>query len=202
MPLFEVRDLESKTLRNRTNAYIAVAEDAASAKRIAQAELAVSSSLNNAVVTEIGASPDMFATAGSMDGWRFQIDVTGAGAGGVPASVSVVGGASDALDDVGTALATALNGLANIANALYTAATQTLRVAEGATDALGDESVFVTIYPPLVLDDGGQVNDDIDQEASFVSSITHEGASSADLTIVFKADTTVLPVVQWGLSRP
>jgi hypothetical protein len=133
-----------------------------------------------------------------MDGWRFRVDVTGAG---IPANVNVVGGASDTLDDIGTALATALNTLPNIANALYTAASQTLRVAEGATDALGDQSVFVTIWPPIVLEDGGQVNDDVDQQASFVSSITHEGLSSADLEVVFVADTTIAPAVLFTAER-
>ena len=64
------------------------------------------------------------------------------------------------------------------------------------------ELACIGLAEPSVLGDGGQVNSDVDQEASFVSSITHEGASSADLTVVFVPDATIAPSVLWTLSRP
>ncbi len=173
------------------NQMVVSAESAADAKLIAASQYSgdsVWSDSDDTALTDV-----TFATAAAMVGWRFTIQVTGT----TEDSVTVTGDVTDdTLDEIGTELAVQLNTMTEIAGASYTTGTQTLIVALGSgNDDLGDQTVRITIYPPIVTKPGGRVNQDVDMETVFVSSITHEGVSSADLTVVFNADTTVLPVV-------
>ena len=136
-----------------------------------------------------------FATALAMVGWRFNIIIRDT-VNALVADITVTGDATDdTLDEIGTALAVALNLNASIANAGYTAGTQTLVVAEGTSDALGDHSVVVKVMAPIVSSPEGVQTSSDSNVGAFVSSITDEGSGSADLTLVFNADTTILPVV-------
>jgi len=137
-------------------------------------------------------------TTGGLVGWRFHIDIF-TPAGVLLESVSHVGvtTTSDVLDEIGTALATALNATDSIANASHNTTTQTLTVATGSGgDDLGDHTVQVRIYAPAVNDSGGQrQNQDVNLAGEFYTAITHEGLSTAALSIAFVADTVVIPQV-------
>lgn len=129
------------------------------------------------------------STAGALIGWRFRIRISG-----VPGIVQVIGDATnDTLDEIGTALAVALNALPEITTAAYIAAAQVLGIADVA-DNLGDRTVIFEIFPPLELSGGTQLNSDVHQ-SSFITSLTHQGIAAAALTAVFVADTFVLPRV-------
>lgn len=134
-------------------------------------------------------------TTAALVGWVFEIDVTGTTEGGI--SFTGVASTQDVLDEIGTALATALNTMTEIANAAYVTATQTLTVATGSGgDDLGDQQVTVRVFAPAVLgEDGLRSNPRVDLSSVFVSSITDGGVATDALTVVFKADTTVLPTV-------
>ena len=148
---------------------------------------------DSATVTTL--SDITFATALALVGWRFNIVVRDTSS-ALIADVTVTGDSSDdTLDEIGTALAVALNATASIANAGYTVGTQTLIIATGAGDALGDHSVVIKTMAPIVLDAEGVQTSSDSNVGAFVSSITDEGASGADLTTVFNADSTILPTV-------
>lgn len=133
--------------------------------------------------------------ANALVGWRFRVQLLNMTTKATVADVTVVGDASnDTLDEVGTALATALNALPLIANAGYVGATQVLTIA-GAADNLGDHRAIVEVYPPAVLDGNGV---DIVEKVGapgWVASVTDEGAAGNAVTATFAADTFVLPRV-------
>src|SRR5580765_5239241 len=137
------------------------------------------------------------SVAGVLNGWRFRIvlvDPTAVdpvtGASGVIVDVEVTGGA---MDTMGTALAVALNATTPIAGAAYTAGSQSLKVAE-TTDGLGDSQVYVYVRPPSSNEGADRVRESMASE--FVSSITDEGSAGAALTVVFVADTVLVPVIR------
>jgi len=184
-----------KTLKNGVNVMIVSAGSDAIAKLAAAAKYSGDSAWSDAVVTDIA---DVAANAtGALVGWRFKIAISGPD---LNDSVTVTGVAStaDVLDEIGTALATALNALALIAGAAYATATQILTVAE-TTDSLGDHVVQVFVYPPVESAGGVQSNADVDMSSVFVASVVDEGAAGDALTVTFNADTTVVPrVVGYG----
>lgn len=185
-----------KTHRGGSRMLVSAA-DATDAKLIAAAHQGGDSAWSDATTTAL--ADVTVNTAGALVGWTFEIDVTGAGTAGALGSVSHTGvtTTSDVLDEIGTALATALNTLANIANAAYVTATQTLTVASGGGgDDLGDKTVTVRVYAPAVTGtDGQRINQRVDLSSIFVSSITDGGDATDALTVVFNADTTVLATV-------
>lgn len=94
------------------------------------------------------------------------------------------------IDDMGARLETALNLLTGIDNAAYTAGTDTLVIAAGASDALGEEIVTVVMNPP------SSWNDQTIAPAGMIGTITDEGLSSADLSVVF---TVTSPPALWPI---
>lgn len=180
-----------QTLYNGVNQMVVAAGSEAAAKLAAAAKYGADNAWSQATATAL-VDTTTIATAGALVGYRFIIDVEGTG------RVEVTGATTtlDTIDEIGTALATALNALADIANASYVAAGQTLIVATGAGDALGDKKVTVTVLAPVVTDQGGnQVQGNTDLSTAFVASTQDEGLSSADLIVTFNADTTILPKV-------
>lgn len=132
--------------------------------------------------------------ANALVGWTFRVIVSTLATGAVVADVTVTGDATtDTLDEVGAALVVALNATTPISAATYTGATQTLVVAAIA-DGLGDKHVRLEILPPVVTAPYGQVNKPL-HHSGLVTSITHLGIAAADLTVVFVADTIVVPRV-------
>lgn len=166
------------------------AEDATDAEEMAKAYFGETSAAALAAGSPTAEADVAVADANALVDWTFQIVVSDTSNAEV-ANVTVTGdGTNDTLDEIGTALATALNATASIANAAYTAGTQTLVVASGSGgDDLGDHSVVVNVRPPAATGSGvGKTN-----IAGFVASVTDEGASTAALTVVFGADTLVVP---------
>jgi hypothetical protein len=181
------------------NAMVVSATDSAGALLAAAAQAGGDSTWSAATATQLA---DVAVTgANALVGWRFRVVVSTPTTGAVVADVTVTGdGTNDTLDEIGTALAVALNATAPIAAASYTGATQILLVAAGASDALGDKHVKVYVLPPVVNVPGGQYNQDVDHTV-FVASQVHQGAPSADLTVTFAADTLIVPRVLAVLRR-
>lgn len=187
MPAYLValdRSSGGRTLRNDTDAMVVFADSAAQAKEVAHAAVPGDGHAwlsSTTTVTEITASTNWA-------GWKFEVAIhSGLGTEGDQGGhVAVTGNGTtlDTVDKIGAALVTELNSLEGIAGAAYTAATNTLTIAD-ATDALGDQTVRVRISPP-----GSE--DSID---SLVGTITHEGVAAAALSVVLPADNAVVPAV-------
>lgn len=142
--------------------------------------------LNDSTVTEVTAATNWV-------GWAFRVVIHGGfgSEGADPASVTVVGDATDdTVDEIGAALAVALNALSGIANAAYNASTNTLTIA-GTADALGDQTVSVSVVPP-----GGASS-----IPALVGTITHEGLAADALSVVLPADAAVIPKVSAVLKQ-
>jgi hypothetical protein len=182
------------------NAMVVSATDAAGAKLAAAAKASGDSSWDSATVTAL---TDLAVNgANALVGYRFRIVVSTPATGAVVADVTVTGDATnDTLDEIGTALAVALNATAPISNAGYTAGTQVLIVATGIGDVLGDKHVKVYVLPPIVTEPGGQLSQDTDHSSVFVASQVHQGAAGADLSVTFAADTLVVPTVKGHFRR-
>ena len=110
-------------------------------------------------------------TRGEGLGWTYRVRIRNG------PNVSYVGVATDTVDDIGAALAAALPTTASYLS-------PTLTAADGAADGLGDKVLKVTATPP------GAAN----PYAAAVGTITHEGAASADLSVVLDVPTAI-PVV-------
>ena len=185
MPAYLVtldRTKSGHTIVQGADAMVIFAASATAAKQAAAAKFEGDGLawLNDSTATEIVAGADW-------QGWTFRVSILGGfGTGGnEPRTVAVVGDATDnTVDEIAAALVTALNGLDGIANAAYTAATNTLTVA-AAADALGNQKLEVSIIPP-----GGSAS-----IASLVGAITDGGVAAADLTVVLPADNAVIPNV-------
>lgn len=180
------------SLINGVDMMIVAAADADGAKLAAAAKYGQDVPWSQATATAL-VDTTTVNTTGALVGYRFSIGVSNVGT----ASVTGVATTLDTLDEIGAALATALNALDGIANASYTAGTQTLVIATGSGgDDLGDETVTVTIQAPVTTDQGGQETQGEDNLAdAFVATLTHEGEATDALTLVFNADTLVLPKV-------
>lgn len=187
MPAYLValdRSSGGRTLINDTNAMVVFAFSAAQAKELAHAAVSGDGHAwlsSTTTVTEI--------TAGTnWAGWKFEVVIqSGLGdEGDQRGHVAVTGNGTtlDTVDKIGAALVVALNALEGIAGADYTAATNTLTIAD-ATDALGDQTVQVLISPP-----GSDVS-----VSSLVVTITHEGDTADALSVVLPADNAVIPAV-------
>lgn len=175
------------------NAMVVSATTAADAKAIAASQFAGDSGgWATATATEL--TETAVTAVGALTGWKFKIVIYTA----TPKvfELTAAGASQDTLDEIGAALATLLNTDADISGAAYTGATQTLVIAAGAgTDDLGDMAVTVEVTPPVVTDQGGQVNDP-QHIPGFVASIQDEGNATDDLNVVFGADTLLVPTVK------
>ena len=178
----------SKVLENGANAVVVEAEDAADAKLMAE----FASKIDGA--DWAGATATTIAAASDMLGWKVRVVVIDpAAAAGVAAfeDVTYTGIASDALDDMGTAVAALLAANAGL-TATYTTATQLLTAAI-IGDGVGDHIVLIGFFPPGA--DTTLVSGEIGGVAGFVASVVDEGIAGAVLTATFAADTHVVPNV-------
>lgn len=183
MPAYLVEidpSVSGRYLAGGGDSHVVFAADASGAREAVAARYGDDSNAfwndTNAVnVTELVADADL-------EGWTFAIKLYNT-TDRLPAEqVSVVGGASDAPDDIGAALVTALNNTGSIANASYDTATNTLTVA-GAADGIGDWSFTITAVPPW-----GETTVN-----SIFGTLTDEGASGDALTVVLPGDSDTLP---------
>ena len=199
MPIFLVSlaDDEGFTRRNGTGSMIASAETGNDARNICKSQFtgfASDAAWESAVVTQL--TDTAANAANALVDWVFRILVENPSDNSLIADVSVTGDATnDTLDEIGTALATALNGTASIANAAYTAGTQELIVAAGVGDALGNMRVTVEVTPPVVTDSNNVQTNDPKHIAGFIGSVVDEGLSNANLTVIFAGDAVVVPQV-------
>lgn len=173
--LVTVPDTAHHTRYNGKNAVVCWAEDATAAKEVAKSYF----DGDAAAAWTAATATAIVAPAAEFEDWTFSVTVYGAT---VKETFTVVGDATtDTLDEIGAALVLLLNDNDDIANAAYVSGTDTLTVAEGsAADDLGDHSVFVTITPPS----------GYSGIPSLVSTITHKGDATDDLTVVFSGDAT------------
>jgi len=175
------------------NAMIVSATTAADAKAAAAAKYGGDSggwaTANTTELTEKAVT-----ATGALTGWRFRIVIYTA----TPKvfELTAAGASQDTLDEIGAALATLINTDADIADAAYTAATQTLTVAAGSGGSnLGDMAVTAEVFPPEESDAGGITNSKV-AIPGFIASITDEGDATDDLEVVFGADTLLVPTVK------
>lgn len=128
-----------------------------------------------------------------LTGWVFRVQVTTM----TPTDVSVTGDADDTLDDINAKLVTALNAAGTgITHSSYNSTTNVLTVAAGATDALGDLDVTITITPPTGLFVSGYTW----SQSDVVASVTEGGMSSDDLKVTYST-TWVVPGRISGYNR-
>lgn len=183
MPAYTVQApaVSGATLTGGADTMVVFAADATAAKEIAAAKYDGDGALwSGATVTEIVQDADF-------NGWTFTIKILGGtGTGNAyPASFSYTGtSTNNTIDEIAAQLAILLNAHADIAGAAYNATTQVLTIAE-TTDGLGDQTVEVEITPP-----SGKST-----IPSLVGTITHEGESTAALSVVLPADDAVIPIV-------
>ena len=162
---------------NGVNAVLVSAEDATEAKSVAAAATkpgVATAAWANATVTEITAP-----TTG-LEGFRLRIWVLDPSDDSVVAYTESTGAAAADMDALGALAQTALNATASITGALYTAGTNTLVIAAGTgTDDLGDHKVLVKLLPPT-----SWALPDVELPGH-IGTITDEGVSTADLSVVF-----------------
>lgn len=97
-----------------------------------------------------------------------------------PVDVSVTGTSGDDLDQLGSAMVTALNADAQIAGAAYSGGN--LLTVSNVGDNLGDKTVTATF-----------TLDGVDYSADFIGTITHEGIAGADTSVQLATDAVALP---------
>lgn len=173
------KTIPGKTLIEGADTFIVHAGSEADAKAIAQSIFAGDSNalIANAVVTEIVAGTDL-------EGWTLRVSILDS----TPVvDLSVVGGAADDLDALGTAMAVQLNLESIIAGAAY--ATPNLTIA-AAGDSLGDRTVAVTLTPPESLFDNPQ------PIPGYIGAITDDGAVGDALSVVLLVAVT--PALAYG----
>lgn len=153
---------------------IVEADSAAIAKAMAASRFEGDSDWASATATDLST-----LAAASLVGFRYEVKV-GADPAAPGPDVVVVNHTATAqtVDQVGTALAAALNAHALIAGAAYDTGTNVLTVAAIA-DALGDRTLSVKVYPP------GHAA----PVTAMVSTFVHQGIEAAVLTCVLVAPT-------------
>lgn len=178
--LVEAPKTDVGTRFGKVNTVVVFAADEDDAKAMAKSQFDgdADASWDGATVTEVVAAADL-------QGWRLRVAVSGVAAPGV--DVTVTGGAAATVDDLGTAMATALNATAAIDNAAYVGATNVLTIA-GAADALGDKKVTAELLPPATLPGAKAI-------PGGIVSITDEGMSGDALSATLAADAFVIPNV-------
>jgi len=173
MPAYIVSLPSGVTFGNKNTDVVVFAENATYARDMAKAAYNQGSDTvwDLASVTEIVAGADF-------ENWTLRVRIDYAGTQTDPVDVSVVGAAADTIDDIGSAMATALNLNAQIAAAAWDGLTNILTAA-GVADGIGDGKLRVTFTPPGAL--RGAV-------ASYVGTITDGGVAAAALTVQMATD--------------
>lgn len=154
------------------NAVVVYANDATDAKAMAKAMMRVdaNSIWSNATVTAIGAASNIL-------GFRFHVrEFTELGVLAREADITATGAGQDTIDEIGTALATALGG-----GASYNTTSQVLELSASGD---GDHSLEVNVYPPEGQDFG---------IPGFIASTTHRGSAGSALSFTLCADAFALP---------
>ena len=169
----------SKNLENGNNMVIVHANDATDAKAMAKACMSAGGSnaqWDNATVTAIVAGSNPL-------GFRFIVkEYLPNGTLGRTADITAAGSGQDTVDEIGTALATALGG-----GASYNTTSQKLTLTSSGNGA-GDRSLVVEVYPPAATGQDYPI-------PGFVASKTHNGAASAELSFTLCADAFSIPAV-------
>ncbi len=185
----------SRVLENGFNAVVVIAEDAADARIMAETASTVDGAdWAGATVTTLAEPADML-------GWKVRVIVIDpAAVAGVVAfeDVTYTGIATDALDDMGTAVALLLAANAGLTS-IYATATQLLTVSD-IGDALGDHILLIGFFPPGA--DTTLVAGEIGGVVGFVASVVDEGIAAAVLTATFAADSHIVPSVPVLVTAP
>jgi hypothetical protein len=181
LPAFIVQ-LDPQNLSTKfdgTNAFVVFAADETDARAMVKAQLGGDA---NPAWDEATVSPILAGT--DLSGWRLRVVILNSTP---PLEAEVVGEPGDHVDDLGLAMAAALNATDLIDGASYTAGTQVLVVAAGSgADDLGDRTISVELRPPppgAVPIPGGVV------------SIAHQGLATDDLSATLASDSFVIPAI-------
>lgn len=176
--LLQVPPGNGRTFESGRNAAVVFAADATDAIAVAQGL-----SANDRNESFVGATATAIVADTDLSAWTLRVKVLGAS----PAiDYEVLGATGNGIDDLGTAMAVALNTDAQIAGAAYVGATQVLTVSDVA-DALGDLTLLVEFKPPITTHPGAIAI------PGLVASQVDGGIAAAALTVTFAADAYVLP---------
>lgn len=171
------------TLKDGVDAVVVWAEDATTAKQIAQAQQ-VGSAASDAAWS--AATATALAATADFEGWRFRLRIADAPTAAV--DVTVTGAASADMDAIAALMVTALNATADISGAAYS--TPNLTIASGGGgDDLGDLEVEAWMYPPT-----GSADFPAETEVSFtqlLGAITDGGSSTDALAIALDTSAPV-----------
>lgn len=187
MPLYIVKLKETYAGPRNREACVCAAANATDAREAAKSMFAETGDAWDAdALVQLLDDTATIGTALALSDWTFELAVVEPAGGAVIAEVSV---SASTIDLVGAALAAALNATPSIAGAAYVGATQTLTVADAA-DALGDHTIIRKFQPPVTgLAKGAEET----HFEGLAASVTDGGAGGDALTLVFQADTYVVP---------
>lgn len=176
--LLELPKLGGGSRHDDVGAMVVEADSVADARLLASAQFAGDSNWSDATATTIATG-----VASDWQGFTYRVRIGGGAAQTVEVDVSTTGGAAATIDGIGAALVTALNATPDIANALYTGATNTLTAAAIA-DGIGDATLTLEVTPPGASE----------PVAFLTGAIVDQGAAGADLTVVL-TEPTAIPAV-------
>ncbi len=165
-----------RQLQNEVDMVVVYANDTTDAKAMAKAAMGADSNVawDNATVTAIAAASNAL-------GFRFVVKETlTTGAVGRTCDVTATGAGQDTIDEIGSALATALGG-----GATYNSTTQKV-ILVAAAGGGGDRSIEVKVYPPTSVGQDAPI-------PGFIAAVTHNGAAADELSFTLCADAFVVP---------
>lgn len=184
----------ARQLQNSVDMVVVYANDSTDAKAMAKAAMGADANpmWDNADVTAITANTTPL-------GWRFVVnEYLTNGQLGRHADITAAGGSQDTIDEVGTALATALS--LTGATVTYTAGTQVLLF--DATGS-GDRTLELKVYPPATAPVVGIAVGQDYPIPGFTGAYVHEGAAADALSVALCADAFVIPsLIARGTLRP
>lgn len=168
--------LVGRQLQNGVDACVVFAADAGDAKAMAKAAMGADNNAawTNADVTTIAAASDIL-------GFRFVVKETlPSGAVGRTCDITATGAGQDTIDEIGTAIATALGG-----GAAYNSTSQKVTLTASGS---GNNSIEVSVYPPSSVGQDAPI-------PGFVTATTHNGSAGSELSFVLAADAFVVPAL-------
>lgn len=180
--------LGGMNLKGGNDAVIVYADTAAQAKSLASAAMSndvPAAAWSAATATELVVNTEL-------EGWTFTINLTDNNSPFTEISVSHTATNGQVVDDVGTALAAALNATA-INGATYTAGSNTLLVVAIA-DGMGDWNIELLAKPPASATGPSLIGfgDNTSPVSGFFGAITAPGVAGADRSTVLNATMPAL----------
>jgi len=181
MAVYRIRLPETASAATRRDGLDSVLVAAASSADALAMAKAVRSDSGYSAEAWDAATVTTLAQPSDLTGFRLRVTIFAT----TPIVVTVTAGAAETIDDMGTAMATALNALSSIAGASYNTSTNLLTVADE-DDELSANLIAVEMLPPI--GDATYTNFNV-PIPSFVTSVTGRGGSNEVQTLTIAAAT-------------